>query len=219
MNFAKKRTVILISGRGSNMKSLVEASQSPNFPVEIVLILSNKPEAEGLHWARKKGLPVYELDDTLYKERAHFENELDKALEIVKTDLICLAGFMRLLSKSFVMKWNNRILNIHPSLLPAFKGLHTHQRALEEGVKFTGCTVHLVRPEMDEGPILGQAVVPVLPNDTEEILSARVLAAEHRLYPKVLELFASDSILVEGKKTTFPFTINRGEPIYCPPLA
>lgn len=218
MNIAKKRTAILISGRGSNMKSLVEASQGPSFPAEVVLVFSNKPDAEGLQWAVKKGLPVHKVDDSLYKERSLFENELNKSLEIANVDFICLAGFMRLLSKNFVMKWHNRILNIHPSLLPAFKGLHTHQRALEEGVKFTGCTVHLVRPEMDEGPILGQAVVPVLPHDTEEILSARVLAAEHRLYPKILELFASNSFLINGKKTSLPFTINECEPSYCPPL-
>lgn len=218
MTRTKKRVAILISGRGSNMKNLVLASSTKEFPAEVVLILSNTKKAEGITWAEANQLPTITLDHNSYKDRVSFENDMQKTLERFKIDIICLAGFMRLLSPHFVQKWENKILNIHPSLLPSFKGLNTHQRVLDEGVKFTGCTVHIVEPAMDEGPILGQAVVPVLPNDTEDVLAARVLVAEHKLYPKILELFASQAMPEKDKKVIFSFTINTSEVWYSPPL-
>jgi phosphoribosylglycinamide formyltransferase-1 len=208
MTTPKKRTAILISGRGSNMKSLVEAARRPGYPAEIVLVISNRPDAPGIAWAKDHGIPALAMDHKLYSDRAHFESQLQGVLATSRIDLVCLAGFMRLMTAEFVNSWHDRMLNIHPALLPSFKGLDTHARALAAGVKFAGCTVHLVRPEMDEGPILGQAVVPVLPGDTEPDLAARVLAAEHRLYPRILELFASGLIAINGNKTSAPSDVN-----------
>ena len=185
------RTAILISGRGSNMQSLVNAASAPHFPAQISLVISNRGDSPGLNWARKKGINSKLIDHRNYSERDTFEKELDRNLVGEGIELICLAGFMRLLTGEFVSRWHNRILNIHPSLLPAYKGLNTHQRVIDDGVKFTGCTVHFVRPEMDKGPILAQAVVPVLPNDNAEILAARVMVAEHKCYPFALRLVAS----------------------------
>ena len=196
----KLRAAILISGRGSNMRSLVEAARAPGFPVEVVAVVSNRPEAPGLAWARDEGLPALGLDHKLYSDRAHFESQLDGVLRAARVDLVCLAGFMRLMTPAFVERWHDRMINIHPSLLPAFKGLDTHARAIAAGVRYAGCTVHLVRPEMDEGPILGQAVVPVAPDDTPDTLAARVLAAEHRLYPAVLARYARGDLKVEGER-------------------
>jgi phosphoribosylglycinamide formyltransferase-1 len=208
MTVQKKRIAVLISGRGSNMQSLVEAARHPDYPAEIVLVVSSRPAAPGIAWAKEQGIPALALDHKLYSDRAHFESQLQGILTTSRVDLVCLAGFMRLMTPDFVEAWRDRMLNIHPALLPAFKGLDTHARALEAGVKFAGCTVHLVRPEMDEGPILGQAVVPVLPGDTETTLAARVLAAEHRLYPKILELFAAGLISIKGNKTTTVSDVN-----------
>jgi phosphoribosylglycinamide formyltransferase-1 len=202
MSPPKKRTAILISGRGSNMKSLVAAARRPDYPAEIVIVISNRPDAAGIAWAKEHGLPALAMDHKLYSDRAHFESQLQGVLTASGVDLICLAGFMRLMTAPFVEGWRDRMLNIHPSLLPAFKGLDTHARALAAGVKFAGCSVHLVRPEMDEGPILGQAVVPVLENDTEATLAARVLSAEHVLYPRTLELFAAGLIKIDGNKAS-----------------
>jgi phosphoribosylglycinamide formyltransferase-1 len=148
------------------------------------------------------------MDHKLYESRAHFEGQIQSVLTASRVDLVCLAGFMRLMTPAFVQSWRDRMLNIHPALLPAFKGLDTHARALEAGVKFAGCTVHLVRPEMDEGPILGQAAVPVLPDDTEATLGERVLAAEHLLYPRILELFAAGLITVNGNKSSIVSDVN-----------
>lgn len=218
MTAPKKRTAILISGRGSNMVSLVEAARRPDYPAEIVVVVSNRPEAAGLTWAKEQGIPALAMDHKLYSDRAHFESQLQGVLTASRVDLVCLAGFMRLMTPAFVESWRDRMLNIHPSLLPAFKGLHTHARALAAGVKFSGCTVHLVRPEMDEGPILGQAVVAVHPDDTESTLAARVLAAEHRLYPRILELFAADLIDVNGNKTVAVSGVNRFSTQFSPEL-
>lgn len=208
MNGPKKRIAILISGRGSNMKSLVEAARRPDFPAEIVVVISNRPEAAGIAWARDQGIPTLAMDHKHYSDRAHFESQLQGILTASRIDLVCLAGFMRMLTPAFVESWQGRMLNIHPSLLPAFKGLDTHERALAAGVKFTGCTVHLVTPEMDEGPILGQAVVPVLTSDSPDSLAARVLAAEHRLYPGILELFAAGLITINGHKSSTASDVN-----------
>ncbi|HYD15136.1 MAG TPA: phosphoribosylglycinamide formyltransferase, partial [Hyphomicrobium sp.] len=163
---AKKRVAVLISGRGSNMQALVEAARAPDYPAEIALVISNRPDAPGLAWAKTQGIPTLPLNHKHYESREHFEGQLQSVLEISKIDLVALAGFMRLMTAPFVDRWRDRMINIHPSLLPAFKGLRTHEQALEAGVRISGCTVHFVRPEMDDGPIIGQAAVPVLSSDT-----------------------------------------------------
>jgi phosphoribosylglycinamide formyltransferase-1 len=200
MTQPKKRIAILISGRGSNMKSLVEAARAPDYPAEPVIVISNRPDAAGLAWAKEQGIPALGLDHKHYESREHFEGQLHSVLTMSRVDLVCLAGFMRLMTAGFVEKWRDRMINIHPALLPSFKGLHTHERALAAGVRIHGCTVHLVRPEMDEGPVIAQAAVPVLDGDTPDILGARVLAAEHEIYPLALRLFASGDAVVNGEK-------------------
>ncbi|MBN9282762.1 MAG: phosphoribosylglycinamide formyltransferase [Hyphomicrobium denitrificans] len=218
MTFKKVRTAILISGRGSNMQSLVEAAQADDYPAEIVLIASNRPDAAGLEWAKARGLPTLAIDHKKYKTRDAFEAALQDALAAAGTELVALAGFMRLMTSDFVEHWRDRMINIHPSLLPSFKGLHTHERALAAGVKIAGCTVHFVRTEMDEGPIIGQAAVPVLSGDDPATLAARVLAAEHRLYPASLKLVASGLARVEGEKVITLHESNAGLPVYSPSL-
>nr|4DS3_A Chain A, Phosphoribosylglycinamide formyltransferase [Brucella melitensis bv. 1 str. 16M] len=187
----RNRVVIFISGGGSNMEALIRAAQAPGFPAEIVAVFSDKAEAGGLAKAEAAGIAtqVFKRKDFASKE-AH-EDAILAALDVLKPDIICLAGYMRLLSGRFIAPYEGRILNIHPSLLPLFPGLHTHQRALDAGMKLAGCTVHLVTEGMDEGPILAQAAVPVLDGDTAETLAARVLKAEHRLYPLALQKFAA----------------------------
>ena len=186
----RKRVAVLISGSGSNLQALIDATQAEDYPAEIVLVVSNKPVAFGLERAAKAGIKTRTVDHKAYKDRAAFEAQLTSALEEAQADIICLAGFMRVLTESFVSRWENRILNIHPSLLPAFKGLNVQQQALDAGVKYAGCTVHVVTPDLDDGPILGQAVVDVLPGDTADSLAARILEQEHRLYPQCLREFA-----------------------------
>jgi phosphoribosylglycinamide formyltransferase 1 len=187
----KKRVAILISGRGSNMMALVEAARAPDYPAEIVSIISSRPDAPGLAWAKAQGLPAVAIDHKSFPTREAFDDAVHAALVEAQADLVALAGFMRIQSAGFVQRWQGRQLNIHPSLLPLFKGLHPHKQALDAGVKITGCTVHFVTEEMDSGPIVAQAAVPVLSGDTPETLSARVLAAEHKLYPHALALVAS----------------------------
>lgn len=182
-----KRVAILISGRGSNMRALCEAMKSDDFPAEPVLILSNRPDAAGLAHARAEGLPHAVINHTQFDSREAFDAALHKALLEAKPDLVCLAGFMRLLTPGFVEKWAGKLINIHPSLLPKYPGLKTHQRALDAGDAEAGCTVHHVVPEMDAGEIIGQAKVPILPGDTAETLDARVREAEHQLYPACLK--------------------------------
>ncbi len=182
----KIRTAILISGRGSNMRSLVEAAQTPDFPSEIVLVLSNRPNAAGLEFATQRGLHSACVDHKAFKNRADFDAEMQKILVAHRIELVCLAGFMRLLTPDFANAWRGRIINIHPALLPAYKGLHTHERALADNAKQHGCTVHFVTPEMDEGEIILQRAVPVLAQDTPDTLAARVLEQEHIAYPLAL---------------------------------
>ncbi len=178
---------MLISGRGSNMRALIAAAADPDYPAEIALVLSNVPDAPGLSIARDAGIPTVVVDHGPFRrDRAAHEAAVHAALHGADIEIVCLAGWMRLLTPYLVGLWRGRMLNIHPSLLPAFPGLDTHARALAAGVKLHGCTVHLVTEAMDEGPILAQAAVPVLPGDTVETLAARVLAAEHRLYPSAL---------------------------------
>jgi phosphoribosylglycinamide formyltransferase-1 len=187
----KKRVAILISGRGSNMTALIEAAKAKDYPAEIALVVSNRPDAAGLDRARSCGIPTAVIDHTTFGgDRETFEQALDRQLREQRIDLVCLAGFMRLLTPWFVNRWSGRMLNIHPSLLPQFKGLHTHRRALEAGVKRHGATVHFVVPEMDAGLIVIQDSVAVHENDTEETLAARVLELEHQIYPRALRAVA-----------------------------
>lgn len=195
---AKTKLAILISGRGSNMQALIDACAQPDFPAEIALVLSNRPDAGGLDRAKEAGLPTAVVDHAGYETREAFEAVMSDLIEASGAQLVCLAGFMRLLTADFVNHWRDRLINIHPSLLPAFPGLHTHERAIEAGVKLHGCTVHFVRAEMDNGPIIGQAAVPVLSGDTPDTLAARVLAAEHKLYPACVKLVASGKARVRG---------------------
>jgi phosphoribosylglycinamide formyltransferase-1 len=195
-----RRTAILISGRGSNMDALIDAARSPDFPAEIVLVASNRPDAPGLARAKAAGLAVAAVDHKIYAGREEFERSLQIVLETHRIELVCLAGFMRLFTPWFIGQWRGRLLNVHPALLPAYRGLHTHERALADGVKIHGCTVHFVVPEMDEGPIVAQAAVPVLDGDTPETLGARVLAQEHVIYPIALKLVASGRVHVEGNR-------------------
>jgi len=183
---ARQRTAILISGRGTNMAALIAAARNPSYPAEIALIISNIPSAKGLEIAEAAGIKTVTISHKDYSDKLIFEEQILRALNEVKIELVCLAGFMRVLSASFISHFEGRILNIHPSLLPAYRGLDTHKRALADGVKEHGCTVHLVVPELDAGPIIAQVKVPVLEGDTKETLSARVLAAENSLYPDAL---------------------------------
>ena len=193
---ARRRVAILISGRGSNMAALIEAARHPDYPAEIVLVISNRLEAEGLARAAAAGIATAVVDHTAFASKAAFEAALDARLAEARAEIVCLAGFMRLLSMGFVERWRDRLINIHPSLLPAFPGLNTHARAIAAGAKVHGCTVHFVRAAMDDGPIIAQAEVPVLPGDTPELLAARVLVAEHRLYPEALAEVAAGKIRV-----------------------
>ncbi|HET7806066.1 MAG TPA: phosphoribosylglycinamide formyltransferase [Pseudolabrys sp.] len=196
---SRKRVAVLISGRGSNMAALIEAAKDKTYPAQIVLVMSNRPDAGGLLVAQANGIAIEVVDHTAYgKDRTGFERALQTVLEKYRIDIVCLAGFMRLLTADFVRQWQHRIINIHPALLPAFKGLDTHRRALEAGVKVHGATVHFVVPEMDSGPIIAQAAVSVRPGDTEEELAARVLRVEHQIYPLALRLLAEGRLRVEN---------------------
>jgi phosphoribosylglycinamide formyltransferase-1 len=193
----KTRVAILISGRGSNMAALLEAARDPAYPAEIVLVLSNRPEAAGLARAAASGIPTQAIDHTAFGDRAGFDAALDAALRAAAVDLVCLAGFMRILTTEFVAAWAGRMLNIHPSLLPLFKGTHTHRQALEAGVRLHGCTVHFVVPELDAGPIVAQAAIPVRQDDDPDSLADRVIVQERRLYPAVLALVAGGRARLE----------------------
>src|SRR5262245_38375711 len=199
----RKRVGVLISGRGSNLQALLDACAAPDFPAEIAVVISNRPDAYGLERARRAGVAGLVIDHKGYGSRKSFDAALDAALHDAGCELICSAGFMRLLTENFTERWRDRQLNIHPSLLPAFRGLHPHERALEMGVRLSGATVHFVRHEMDAGPIVLQAAVPVLAGDTAETLAARVLGAEHVIYPRALGLIASGQAWVEGETVRF----------------
>ena len=195
----RKRVGVLISGRGSNMAALIEAAKASDYPAEIALVLSNRPEAGGLVTARREGIATAVVDHTAFeKDRTAFERVMQAELDKHRIELVCLAGFMRLLTPTFVEHWQNRMLNIHPALLPAFKGLDTHARALAVGVKVHGATVHFVVPDMDSGPIIAQGAVAVRDDDTEESLAARVINIEHRLYPMALRLVAEGEVRIEN---------------------
>ncbi len=202
MTVRRLRTAILISGRGSNMGALIAAARAPSFGAEIALVLSNDPSAPGLEAARADGVPIAAVDHRIHGTREDFERTMDRLLEIHRIEFICLAGFMRLLTPWFVGKWDGRMINIHPALLPSYKGLDTHARALADGVKIHGCSVHFVKIAVDTGPIIAQAAVSVLNDDTPESLGARVLAAEHRLYPMALDLVASGRTRLDGERVS-----------------
>jgi phosphoribosylglycinamide formyltransferase-1 len=211
----RRRTAVLISGRGSNLQALIAACARPDASASIALAISNRAAAGGLEHARQAGIATRVVPHREFATQTAFEDAITAALEEHRIELVCLAGFMRVLSPWFVERWRDRLLNIHPSLLPAFRGLDTHRRVLEAGARFSGCTVHLVRAEVDDGPIIAQAVVPVRPDDSEDSLAARVLEAEHRCYPLALELFASgraritdDRLVIEGAKVPDLMALN-----------
>lgn len=196
---SRKRVAILISGRGSNMAALIEAASAQDYPAEIVLVLSNRPDAPGLAVARAAGITTAVIDHMAFgKDKAGFERAMQAELDRHGVELICLAGFMRLLTDGFVEAWRSRMINVHPALLPAFKGLDTHARALQAGVKIHGATVHFVVPEMDSGPIIAQGAVAVRDDDSAETLGQRVLAVEHRIYPLALRLVAQGRVRIEN---------------------
>ncbi len=192
-----KNIVILISGRGSNMEALIAARDAGQLPVNIAAVISNRPDAGGLETAARAGIVTHYIDHKAFAGREAFDAALAECIDGFSPDLVVLAGFMRILSEGFVRHYEGRLMNIHPSLLPSFPGLHTHQRALEEGVRIHGCTVHFVTPALDHGPVIIQAAVPVLDEDSEASLAARVLAQEHRVYPQAVRWFAEDRLRLE----------------------
>ena len=191
---------VLISGRGSNLQALIDATADPAFPAAIALVISNVPGALGLKRAEKAGIPSAVIRYQDFASREAFDDALTAALEEAKVNLVCLAGFMRLLSDGFVGRWRDRLINIHPSLLPAFKGLDVHERVVETGVRFSGCTAHFVRPALDDGPIIVQAVVPVRADDDATALAARILDQEHRIYPLAVRLIAEGRVRIVGER-------------------
>ncbi|MEV4609679.1 phosphoribosylglycinamide formyltransferase [Neorhizobium sp. LMR1-1-1.1] len=203
MNSAKKRVVVFISGGGSNMVSLADTCAEPGFPAEIVAVISDKPTAGGLAKAEARGIRTFVFERKAYAGKAEHEAAILDALADINPDIICLAGYMRLISGDFIRPYEARILNIHPSLLPLFPGLHTHQRAIDAGMKIAGCTVHFVTEGMDEGPIVAQAAVPVTSDDTADTLAGRVLTVEHKLYPMALRLLAEGKVRMEGGRAVF----------------
>ena len=201
-NFTKK-TAILISGRGSNMQSLIQATNQPDYPATISLVISNNSNAIGLKFAKESGIPTQVLTGENSDSQESYDQNINEVLERFQIELVCLAGFMRIVSAWFVKKWYGRLINIHPSLLPAFIGLNTHKRALESGVNIHGCTVHFVTAELDAGPIIIQGATPVFCDDNEKSLASRVLEIEHVIYPKALAMLASNMISIDSPKTTF----------------
>jgi phosphoribosylglycinamide formyltransferase-1 len=198
---ARLKIAVLVSGRGSNLQALIDACADPAFPAEIALVLSNIDGVFALERAAKAGISTAVVKHKDYPDRRSFEIEMDQVLRASGAELLCLAGFMRVLTADFITAWADRIINIHPSLLPAFPGLHTHKRAIESGTRFAGCTVHFVSPEVDAGPIIMQAAIPILPEDNEDSLAARVLTAEHQIFPAALALVAQDRVEIKGNRT------------------
>jgi phosphoribosylglycinamide formyltransferase 1 len=208
---ARLRLGVLISGRGSNLQALIDACATPSFPAEVAMVVSNEPDAAGLDRARAAGIPPHVISHREYRSRPTFEAELDRALREAGIELVCLAGFMRVLTDEFLRRWPDLVINIHPSLLPAFPGLDTHARAIKAGVRFSGATIHFVRAAVDDGPIIIQAAVPVLGTDTPATLAARILAAEHRIYPAAVRLIAERRVGISNERVVI------GEPGPPPP--
>ena len=200
MSTPRKRVVVFISGGGSNMMALVAAAKAADFPAEIVGVISDKADAGGLAKAAAEGIPTFAFARKDYASKEAHEAAIFEALDTLSPDILCLAGYMRLLSATFIQRYEGRMINIHPSLLPLFPGLHTHQRAIDAGMRIAGCTVHFVTEGMDEGPVIGQAAVPVLSGDTADTLAGRVLTVEHQLYPQALRLFAEGKVRMDGGK-------------------
>ncbi|MGO8073937.1 phosphoribosylglycinamide formyltransferase [Rhizobium leguminosarum] len=200
MSSPRKRAVVFISGSGSNMMALVAAAKAADYPAEIVGVISDKADAGGLAKAAAEGIATFAFPRKDYASKDAHEAAIFSALDELKPDILCLAGYMRLLTATFIQRYEGRMLNIHPSLLPLFPGLHTHQRAIDAGMRIAGCTVHFVTEGMDEGPVIGQAAVPVLSGDTAESLAARVLTIEHQIYPQALRIFAEGRVTMEGGK-------------------
>lgn len=196
----KIRISVLISGGGTNLQAIIDACARDDFPAQIALVISNKAKAYGLERAKKAGIATKVINHKDYDSRESFEDDINVALKECDTELVCLAGFMRILGAGFVNGWKDRMINIHPSILPSYKGLHTHERAIEDGVRFAGCTVHYVRPEMDDGPIILQAAIAIAADDTPDSLAARVLQAEHKIYPEAVKLIAERRIRIRGHK-------------------
>jgi phosphoribosylglycinamide formyltransferase-1 len=207
---------ILISGRGSNMQALIGACKAGTMPVEIALVVSNRADAGGLALAEAADIPTKVIRHKDYDSREAFDDALHESLTGAGVELVCLAGFMRLLTKGFVDRWHDRLVNIHPSLLPAFKGLDVHERVLAAGVRITGCTVHFIRAEMDTGPVIVQAAVPVAGDDTPDTLAARVLAQEHVIYPLALRLIAEGRVQVVDERTVISGPVDLGAPLVNP---
>ena len=214
----RKRAAVLVSGRGSNLQALLDAAAFPGYPAEIALVISNVAGVQALERARKMGVPAEVLSHRDFADRETFERALSEKLEQAQVDLVCQAGFMRILTSWFVERWHNRLINIHPSLLPAFPGLDTHARAIAASVKLHGCSVHFVRAEVDNGPIIGQAAVPVLADDTPARLAARVLQAEHQLYPHCLKLVAAERVQLEMERVFVPDAESGNSLLIHPPL-
>ena len=212
----KKRVGILISGRGSNMMALIEAARAPGYPAEVAVVISNRPDAPGLERARGAGVEALVVDHKGFATREQFDAAVEAALREAGVDLVCQAGFMRIQSAAFADRWLGRQLNIHPSLLPSFRGLRPQQQALDAGVRIAGCTVHFVTAELDAGPIVAQAAVPVLPDDTAETLAERILTAEHKLYPLALQLVAAGEAVLEGGRVVLRGSVNQQDWLISP---
>ena len=214
----RRRVGVLISGRGSNLQALVDASKSDDYPAEIACVVCNLAGTEGLRRAERAGIATHIVPHTAYGSREAFDGAIDEILCSSGVAFVCLAGFMRVLSDAFVQKWRGRLVNIHPSLLPAFKGLNVHRRIVESGARISGCSVHFVVPELDSGPIIAQAAVPVWPGDTPEALAARTLAAEHRLYPLALRLLAEDRVILHGEQALYRHVQEADGELFSPAL-
>ncbi len=199
----KLKLGVMISGSGTNLQAIIDACECADYPAEIQVVISNKPEAKGLDRAKKAGIKAIAIDHKQYETREAFEDAVHECLKEHDVELVCLAGFMRILNAEFVNQWRDRMINIHPSLLPSYKGLHTHARAIEDGVRFGGCTIHYVRPEMDNGPILMQVAIPIATDETEESLIAKTLAYEHQMYPAAIRMIAEGKARVSGNKVAF----------------
>jgi phosphoribosylglycinamide formyltransferase-1 len=205
----RRRVGILISGRGSNMMALTAAARAPDYPAEIVCVVSNRPAAAGLAWALEQGIAAHAVDHKAYATREAFEDALYAVLEAERVELVACAGFMRLMTPGFVARWDGRMINIHPSLLPLYPGLNTHARALADGVRIAGCTVHYVVAEMDAGPIIAQGAVPVVDGDSPDSLAERILKVEHVLYPQALALVASGAAHLEDGRVRILTNVNQ----------
>lgn len=210
---------VLISGRGSNLKALIEAAQQPGFPAEIACVISNREKAEGLKYAEAANIPSHVINHKAFAERADFDRAIHAVLQAHDVQLICLAGFMRLFTPWFVREWTDRLINIHPTLLPAFPGLHVHEAVLKAGVRFSGCTVFFVRDGVDDGPIINQAVAPVLSNDDPDTLAARILKLEHQLYPQAVRLIAEGRVNIHDNKCFIADHVASDAFIVNPPLS